>query len=329
MLHAVQRKKCEHGRRRDRCKECGGASICEHGRLRSDCKECGGASICEHGRQRSKCKDCGGASICEHGRRRSRCKDCGGASFCEHGRLRSDCKECGGASICEHGRRRSRCKDCLTLQQMLSSNRFCACTKFLSPHRMRAGILQCAECDPATVDRVEVILRPMLLPLISHEPSATDDTLFGHGCDVVRRRRPDLLWLGQDRVVMLEIDERGGHSDANYSPQCDLGWVMDMNAALISLYRDNAYNEGNVPHVVVIRFNPDECDTQRVSLDDRVSVVAERVNYYLTVDISRLGCSFLPLLEYHYYHSKCRPHIALAESSKESVRVVDFSCCES
>ena len=31
---------CEHGRERNRCKECGGVYICEHGRRRSDCKEC-------------------------------------------------------------------------------------------------------------------------------------------------------------------------------------------------------------------------------------------------------------------------------------------------
>ena len=37
---------CEHGRRRNDCKECGGASICEHGRLRNQCKECGGSGIC-------------------------------------------------------------------------------------------------------------------------------------------------------------------------------------------------------------------------------------------------------------------------------------------
>jgi len=49
---------------------------CEHGRVRSTCKECGGGSLCEHGRQRSQCKKCGGGSICEHGRVRSRCKEC-------------------------------------------------------------------------------------------------------------------------------------------------------------------------------------------------------------------------------------------------------------
>ena len=32
------------GRRRSRCKECGGKGICSHGRVRSQCKECRGAS---------------------------------------------------------------------------------------------------------------------------------------------------------------------------------------------------------------------------------------------------------------------------------------------
>ena len=31
---------CEHGRRKDRCKECGGPSFCEHARRRSECKKC-------------------------------------------------------------------------------------------------------------------------------------------------------------------------------------------------------------------------------------------------------------------------------------------------
>ena len=36
-----------------------------------------GHKKCEHGRQRSQCKDCGGGSFCEHGRQRRHCKDCG------------------------------------------------------------------------------------------------------------------------------------------------------------------------------------------------------------------------------------------------------------
>ena len=38
---------CEHGvKQRSRCKVC---SACPHGKRRRRCKECGGASICEHG----------------------------------------------------------------------------------------------------------------------------------------------------------------------------------------------------------------------------------------------------------------------------------------
>ena len=101
---------CEHGvKPRSNCKVC---IACPHGRRRSKCKECGGASICEHGRQRPKCKECGGSGICEHGRQRYNCKECGGSQICEHGRRRTQCKECGGGAICEHGRQRSQCKEC-------------------------------------------------------------------------------------------------------------------------------------------------------------------------------------------------------------------------
>ena len=55
-------KKCEHGKRRSQCKECGGSGLCEHGKRRSRCKECGGSGICEHGRRRYQCKYCHGSA---------------------------------------------------------------------------------------------------------------------------------------------------------------------------------------------------------------------------------------------------------------------------
>ena len=57
--------KCEHNRRKSRCKECGGSAICEHNRRKSTCKECGGASICEHNREKTRCKECGGSALCK------------------------------------------------------------------------------------------------------------------------------------------------------------------------------------------------------------------------------------------------------------------------
>ena len=74
---------------------------CEHGRQRYDCKECGGGGVCEHNRQRRLCNQCGGVGICKHNRQRSICKECGGASICKHNRRRNECKECGGTSICK------------------------------------------------------------------------------------------------------------------------------------------------------------------------------------------------------------------------------------
>ena len=127
---------CEHGvKYRSQCKVC---SACPHGKRRSKCKECGGSQICVHGRRRSHCKECGGSEICVHGRERSKqgvrrgvactavyahCKECGGSGPCALSvqgvrrvsnlrARRSRCKECGGGSICVHDRIRSRCKEC-------------------------------------------------------------------------------------------------------------------------------------------------------------------------------------------------------------------------
>jgi len=104
--------KCEHGRQKSRCKDCGGSSICLHNRDKSKCKECGGSQICLHGRIKSTCKECGGSSICEHERRKSHCRDCKGSQICEHEKRKSRCKECKGSEICEHERRKSHCRDC-------------------------------------------------------------------------------------------------------------------------------------------------------------------------------------------------------------------------
>ena len=55
-----KRAKCQHGRQRNKCKECGGASICQHGRQRSECKECASVFI-----GRTVAKQTVGHSVCE------------------------------------------------------------------------------------------------------------------------------------------------------------------------------------------------------------------------------------------------------------------------
>jgi hypothetical protein len=133
--------KCEHGKTKYKCKECGGSAICVHKRRKTTCKECGGSAICEHGRQKYYCKDCkgiirhkintvenpqvktpqvkppqnckkGGAIICEHGRQKAVCKECGGTSICKHNIRKARCVECGGKELCIHGSRKIICKEC-------------------------------------------------------------------------------------------------------------------------------------------------------------------------------------------------------------------------
>ena len=48
------------------------------------------AMPCPHGKRRSRCKDCGGSGLCEHWRERTRCKDCGMAAAKMDGVASSD-----------------------------------------------------------------------------------------------------------------------------------------------------------------------------------------------------------------------------------------------
>jgi len=145
--------KCEHGRIKYSCKECGGLGICEHRRIKSQCKECGGSRICEHGRMKAQCKDCGGSQICEHRRPKYRCKDCGGGGICEHGRLRAQCKECGGVRICEHGKQKSRCKECGGSGICEHGREKYSCKDCGGSSICKHGIVKyrCKECDGSSI----------------------------------------------------------------------------------------------------------------------------------------------------------------------------------
>ena len=50
--------KCEHGKQRRFCVECGGSGVCSHGIRKYVCKICGGSQICRHGRQKHQCREC-------------------------------------------------------------------------------------------------------------------------------------------------------------------------------------------------------------------------------------------------------------------------------
>ena len=313
---------CAHGKWcKARCRECKGSSFCKHDKRRNQCRECKGSSFCKHDKRRNQCRECKGSSICKHDKWRNRCMECKGSSICKHDKRRYRCRECKGSSICKHDKERYQCSECVSTDVMLQGNLFChsCCSKILSYARRRARVHICAECDEMAVDRIEVVIRPLLLSSVSHPPSAQDDTLFGQTCDVVRRRRPDNLWLGNDRCIIFEVDENGGHP--NYTVECDFGWMMDMVVALNELYSANGWNEGRVPYVHIVRMNPDEYDGGNVSLESRIAFVASRINEVFQMEVDPLAC-LLPTVEYMYYHSKCQPHIDFAKGIPDSIRVI-------
>lgn len=125
------RKKCEHGKQKYLCKDCGGKGICKHNITKSACKICKGASICDHNRIKQHCKECNGASICEHNKRRSRCIICKGGSVCDHNKLKSRCIQCNGNELCEHNKRKIYCINCM-------GNQICE-------HKKRKE--RCVECN--------------------------------------------------------------------------------------------------------------------------------------------------------------------------------------
>ena len=102
-----------------------------------------------------------------------------------------------------------------------------------------------------------------------------------------------------------------------------------MHSAVIQVYRENNYNEGKVPFFTVIRWNPDEYDKARVSVEDRVRAVSARVNELNTVALPGTGPVpgdneadiAVPRVEYHYYHTNGYKHIEHALEQKGAIKV--------
>ena len=156
-----EKNKCEHGRQRNKCKDCGGSQICEHGRQRNTCKDCGGASICEHGRQRNTCKDCGGSQICEHGRLRSQCKDCGGSQICEHKRQRRQCQIC-NFNLCLINLQRQHIKRCFQytcLKKTKSSIKYLGCDIDTFIRHMEKKLTGDMTWDTIHIDHIKPVSR--------------------------------------------------------------------------------------------------------------------------------------------------------------------------
>lgn len=108
----VNRRNCEHNKRKSTCRICSGSSYCKHGKVKGRCRECGGVAFCEHGRHKMYCVPCGGSQICKHGKRKIRCRECKGSGICKHGNQKDICKICKGSQLCKHNKQRRYCVEC-------------------------------------------------------------------------------------------------------------------------------------------------------------------------------------------------------------------------
>ena len=58
----------------------------------------GNRQKCEHDKRKVRCRDCGGSDFCKHDKRKDRCIECGGSDFCKHEKRKETCLLCGGSS---------------------------------------------------------------------------------------------------------------------------------------------------------------------------------------------------------------------------------------
>ncbi len=219
---------------------------CEHGKRKSRCKDCGGSAFCEHGLEKIRCKECGGSQICEHDKQKSRCKECGGSSLCEHGRAKDYCKKCKGSQICEHGKRKSRCKDCGG--SALCKSSWCS----VIGNRKYNGY--CLRCCVHLFPDIKVARNYKTKETAVTEYVQANFTGFtwitGHrvqdGCS---QRRPDLLVDFGTHILIIEVDENQHNV---YDCSCE-------NKRLMELSQDVYYRP-----IVFIRLNPVGKQTHKV-----------------------------------------------------------------
>ena len=280
--------KCEHNRRKSRCKNCGGSQICEHNRIKSTCKKCKGSQICEHNREKSYCKDCKGSQICEHNRRKSTCKDCKGSQICEHNRIKSRCKECKGGSICEHNRLKSTCKICDG--KSLCKSSWC---ETIGNKKYEGYCLPCFINNPenqnkTTMRNYKTKEKEVVTGITESFSDFTwiSDKKVQDGCS---RRRPDLLLDMGTYIIIVEVDE---NKHNNYDCSCENKRLMEISQDL-----------GHRP-IVFIRFNPDEyineegikikscwklnklgvmsiLKTKKLEWDERIKILKELIQYWI------------------------------------------------
>jgi hypothetical protein len=231
----MARKKCEHGKRKERCRSCGTAKLCEHDKLKENCKQCG-INYCTHGKRKSRCKLCGGISLCEHNILKQNCKLCGGSTWCVHEKLKTRCKDCSYSSYCKHDIRQEYCKIC-------GGSGLCRGCQLYKVTKNTNYF--CSYCNPnPTVHQhtKELEIKQLLIKTIPdqkfiHDQRIIDSTKFAD----YRKYRPDFIFDRGTHYIVLEVDEK---QHGRIKPECEQNREYKI-AMIIGL------------PCIFIRYNPD------------------------------------------------------------------------
>ena len=147
----------------------------------------------------------------------------------------------------------------------------------------------CADCAGVDRARVEHHVRDLLKPLVPPW-SAADNVVLAKACGD-KATRPDLAWLAPDRLVVAEIDEDshiGKKSSCEVARTDRLRWGTNCKGPL-----------------VLVRFNPDVCDTSDDDLTTRVQALAKVIQDAINRPLESLD-PILPNVKFMYYHSKAQ-----------------------
>lgn len=129
-------------------------------------------------------------------------------------------------------------------------------------------------------------------------------------CQVDHKRQPDVIWVGEDRFVSLEVDE-DSHYDREIS--CELAKIDETRWGV---------EDSHKPHIM-IRFNPNAFDKRTVHFEDRCKELAQLLKHVMTCSIHKfdvLRCNVI----YMYYHTKAYHHIQAAKDKPETINVLQI-----
>lgn len=171
---------------------------------------------------------------------------------------------------CEHDKQRSNCPKCCPIN--LRFTRFCLiCAEHSVKSRRYGTPGVCAKCDKTIPERIEHKVKNHIIPKLPIT-SSNDSQLSGKICGEAKRRA-DMLWIGQDRVIQVEIDE---NEHKSRSVSCEMSKIDSSKWGL--------HVDDQCKPMFFIRFNPDGCKTEE-EFYQRCDQLVISVKKYLQIPI--------------------------------------------